>query len=195
MSERGDNRFDGFGRAEAFDEKSEQLLHAYHDGELQGRALRRFERRLESSPALTKELELLRSMGDVARELDSAVATPDLWDPIALRLPAEDARKTQEREQSARGWLSWLTGVDGRMALARPLGAVAVAAVAALAVARWWAVPEPSFAQGGVVRWMDSGGRNVMVLEDDGASGTTVIWLLDGGSAEGASLGGSNDVA
>ena len=69
--------------------------------------------------------------------MNSAVATPDLWDQIALRLPAEDARKTQEREQSARGWLSWLTGVDGRMALARPLGAVAVAAgavaVAALA--------------------------------------------------------------
>ena len=46
MSERGDNRFDGFGRAEAFDEKSEQLLHAYHDGELGGLARWRFERRL-----------------------------------------------------------------------------------------------------------------------------------------------------
>ena len=35
-----------------------------------------------------------------------------------------------------------------------------------------------SFSQAGVVRWMDSEGRPVIVLESDRETGVTIIWLL-----------------
>ena len=54
--------------------------------------------------------------------------------------------------------------------------------------------PSPGVAPGGVVRWMDSGGRSVMVQEDDGQTGATVIWLLDG-ATEGASRGDLHGMA
>ena len=46
-------------------------------------------------------------------------------------------------------------------------------------------------AGGGTLRWIDSEGRGVMVLDDDPE--TTIIWVLDG-ATEGASRGGRSDV-
>ena len=52
-----------------------------------------FERRLARSATLQRELETLDSLGSWARDLDENLgATPDLWDGIALRLPAEELR-------------------------------------------------------------------------------------------------------
>ena len=48
--------------------------------------------------------------------------------------------------------------------------------------------------QGGVVRWLDAGGRSVMLLEDDEDSGVTIIWMLED-ATEGASKGGEHEVA
>jgi anti-sigma factor RsiW len=95
MSER--NR--GAKRPQALAERDERALHAYHDGELRGFARWRFERRLARRPALRRELQALSELGALLREQAAAAAGPELWDRIALRLPAEDARRGAAAEQ------------------------------------------------------------------------------------------------
>jgi anti-sigma-K factor RskA len=163
-------------------ERDERRLHAYHDGELRGLARWRFERQLARSPALQKELRGLGELALLLRERAAEAPAPELWDRIALRLPAEDARReaaASERTDAARS-LGWL----------RPLGAAAAAlAIAAVAAQQW--LTAPALPQAGVVRWMDSRGRSVMVLEEDAQKKVTIIWLLDGGPAAGTTGGAS----
>jgi anti-sigma factor RsiW len=165
----------------------ERALHAYHDGELRGFARWRFERRLSRFPELRRELEALALMRELVREGESRVTTPDLWEGISQRLPrAEGARPARVGDREAREGrgdsapLAWLV---------RPLGvAAAVAAAAALV----FALISGDNAAPGVVRWIDSGDRNVMVLEGD--EEVTIIWVLgdastpprQGGAGEGA---------
>ncbi|MGH0028210.1 MAG: hypothetical protein ACQGVC_00340, partial [Myxococcota bacterium] len=68
--------------------------------------------------------------------------------------------------------------------------ATAAVAMVALYVGLW---PEAPAASGGVVRWIDSGERSVMVLDDQ--PDTTIIWVLDGATTEGAWIGGTRDQA
>jgi anti-sigma-K factor RskA len=153
-------------------ERDERRLHAYHDGELRGLARWRFERRLARSPALQRKLRGLSELGLLLRERAAAAPGPELWDRIALRLPAADARREAAATERRLGWL-------------RPLGAAAAAlAIAAVAAQQW--LTAPALEQAGVVRWMDSRGRSVMVLEEDKQNEVTIIWLLDGGPAGGA---------
>lgn len=159
-------------------DRREALLHAYHDGELSRLARWRFERELRRSPALQRELASLRGLREALRASDAARPAPDVWDALALRLPAEDARRAERgAAQVARAWGAreswWL----------KPVGALAVSA--ALVAALWLGGvgSEPPMA-GGVVRWIDSGSRSVLVLDDQ--PDTTIIWVLDGAS-EGAS--------
>ena len=166
-------------------------LNAYHDGELSG--LRRwiFERRLSRSPKLRVELEALKRLARWVQALDPQPPSVDVWDDIALRLPALDAQadgQQQKRgeqwqrraEQRERGRMDWLA------AYSRPVAAVAVTAALALAlflgIMEDAAPPTP-----GIIRWLDTGGRSVMVLEDQGD--TTIVWLLDAPEDE-ASEGG-----
>jgi anti-sigma-K factor RskA len=155
----------GAGGPSGMAESDERALHAYHDGELRGFARWRFERRLARSPALQRELRGLSELSLLLRESTGATAA-DLWDRIALRLPALDAQRAEAAQPARRlGW--W-----------RPLGAAAAAlAVAALVAQQWFS--SPPLDRAGVVRWMDSRGRSVMVLEDDAQDGVTIIWLLD----------------
>jgi anti-sigma factor RsiW len=157
----------------------EQRLHAYHDGELSRLSRWRFERELRRSPALQRELAGLRDLGDALRARDGSGPSPDLWDALALRLPAEDVRRAERgRADVARAWGAreswWL----------KPVGALAVSA--ALVWALILGVGSESPSAGGVVRWIDSGGRSVMVLDDQ--PDTTIIWVLDG-AGDGASWG------
>jgi anti-sigma factor RsiW len=155
--------------------RAEETLHAYHDGELRGLARWRFERRLARSPALRRELEALALMRELVREDEAAAPAPDLWEGIARRLPAEPA---QDRGWApAGGW--WL----------RPLGAVAVAAAAALV----FVLVSGDNAAPGVVRWIDSGERNVVVLEGD--EDVTIIWVLGADAAASPGEGGSGEEA
>jgi anti-sigma-K factor RskA len=154
-----------------------EALCAYHDGELRGLARWRFERRLRREPGLRRELAALARVGELVRESEAA-AQPDLWDRIELRLPSIDAQRAEAATAPASWW--------------RPLGALAAAA-AVLVVAVYVGLFEPSPAPGGAVRWMDSGGRSVLVL-DDAESDVTIIWLLND-AAVGAARGGSGDVA
>jgi len=158
-----------------------EALAAYHDGELRGLARIRLERRLRRDPELRRELALLARVGDAVRA--SPAPAPDLWDRIALRLPAEDARRAEAGSaRASRSRRAWIVG--------GPLGAAAAAAVA-LAIGLGERRP-PAV---GVVRWMDAGKRNVLVLEDAAASGTTIIWVLDAPQPEGEGGGGAVGVA
>ena len=142
-------------------------LAAYHDGELRGLARWRFERRLRRDPGLRRELERLARIRAAVRDAAAGAAGPDLWDRIALRLPAADAARAEARE-AVRARRRWLVAV--------PLGA-AVAATAA-GVALYFA-PAPAPAESiGVVRWMRAGRSSVFVREDPGPQGATIIWLL-----------------
>ena len=156
-------------------------LHAYHDGELSRLARWRFERRLRRSPELRRDLETLREVGRAVCEHDAAVSTPDLWDAIALRLPAADAVRGEARDAEPARWLpGW-----------RSLSTAVAAAAVALALAIGVDTGDTATA-GGVIQWMDSGDRAVMVLEGD--EDVTIIWVLDD-PVEGASRGGFSGAA
>ncbi len=156
----------------------ERALHAYHDGELRGLALWRFERRLGKKPGLGRELAALGRIREAAREIDDRQPGPELWERIALRLPALDARRAEAATKPRR-----------RATLLMPLGAAVCATGVAIGVALW--LPTGDTETGGAMRWMDGGDRDVMVLRDDAEA--TIIWLLDSGSP-GAARGGSGAV-
>jgi hypothetical protein len=143
--------------------RTADLLNAYRDGELSGFARWRFERRLRRSPELQRELAALSRIGDWVRASQADAPGADLWDAIALRLPAIDARRAEAgaAERSGLGWLAWP-------------GAFASVVLAAVFAFQWLAAPTPS--RIGVVRWVDSGPRDVMVIE--AAPDTTIVWVI-----------------
>lgn len=158
-------------------------IHAYHDGELRGLARWRFERLLAREPDVARELARLGAVGNALREADRAAHGPDLWDGIALRLPAVDARQRDAEVPAAEGFGGWL----------RPAGAMAVAAALTLAI--WFGQNDGAGpATAGAVQWVDAGGRNVMVLDEANESGVTIIWMLED-AVEGAARGVRGDMA
>ncbi len=160
--------------------RDQRDLSAYHDGELSG--LRRwiFQYRLSRSPSLRAELEELKRVAGWVQELDRQPPSVDVWGDIARRLPALDAQSNEQRERSGMDWLA---------AYSRPVVAVAVGA--ALALALFLGIMEDAAAPTpGIIRWLDTGGRSVMVLEDQGDA--TIVWLLDA-PEDGALEGGSRD--
>jgi anti-sigma factor RsiW len=188
--------------------REQRDLNAYHDGELSGLRRWLFERRLSRSPRLRAELEELKRL---ARWVQGAGAQPpsvDVWDDIALRLPAIDAQLVEQRQgrveqrqrlaeqrqglseqpQRRDEWRGW-RGVGWLAAYSRPLAAVAV--TAALALALFLGIMEDAASPTpGIIRWLDTGGRSVMVLEDQGDA--TIVWLLDA-LEDGVSEGGSRE--
>jgi anti-sigma factor RsiW len=160
-------------------------LSAYYDGELRGLARWRLERRLRRDPRLRGELELLGRVGSALRDAPEAGAqAADLWDRIAMRLPAADLRRAELQSRSKRRRRAWL--------VAAPVAAAAAAGLAALAI--FVGVPGDAESIDGVVRWMYAGKRNVFVVEEPGAPGTTIIWVLDDGTKD-AARRRSGDVA
>ena len=182
--------------------RDQRDLNAYHDGELSG--LRRwiFQRRLSRSPSLRAELEALKRLAGWVQELDLQPPSVDVWDDIALRLPALDAqadgqrqrrdgqRQRRDEQRQRRAERRERSGMDWLAAYSRPVAAVAVSAALALAlflgIMEDAAVPTP-----GIIRWLDTGGRSVMVLEDDQGD-ATIVWLLDA-PEDGALEGGSRE--
>ena len=148
-----------------------ERLQAYYDGELRGLARWRVERRLARDPAARGELLALEETGRLLREAEAEAGEPDLWEAIRLRLPALDARRAEVEETPAaprtRLW-----------ALSPWVGVGVAAAALALAIGIEWgdsSVP-------GSVRWIDSRGAPLMVLQDD--SKATIIWVLEGESGD-----------
>lgn len=155
-------------------------LTAYHDGELRGIARWRFERELARDAGLRRELQELGRIGALVRATPAAAGSPDLWDGIALRLPAVDARRTEA--PAAEGFRGWL----------RPAGALAVAAAVTLAI--WLGSAGPGSPSGGAVRWVDGRGKPLMVLDAAEESGVTIIWVLED-AVEGAARGVGREMA
>ncbi|UCE86065.1 MAG: zf-HC2 domain-containing protein [Deltaproteobacteria bacterium] len=151
-------------------------LDAYHDGELAGLMRRRVERHLEHCSSCRREIAAASALGELLRESADAVMSPDLWSQIEPRLAPVDAASGVAPARSAPA-VSW----DRLRGLVRPLPwlvrPVAAAAAVALIVLVYWTGVGPEEAAGeGVVRWLDSYGNPVMLLEQPDA---TIIWLVD----------------
>jgi anti-sigma factor RsiW len=144
-----------------------ERLQAYYDGELSGLARRRFERRLARDPAARQELQALEETGRFLREVETEDAAPDLWEAIRLRLPALEVERAQLKGAPA--------SARSRLWALSPWFGVGVAAAAlALAIGvEWGDASDP-----GSVRWIDSRGTPLMVLQDD--SQATIIWVIEG---------------
>lgn len=159
-----------------------EALQAYHDGELSYWSRRRLQRQLARSPELRRELAELEALSGLVLESAADVVVPDLWAGIARGLAAIDAEKaTAPAAGPGAAIFDWLF---------RPAGAMLAAGVAAAALVMLLLSGEtvPS----GVVHWVDSGTRNVMVL--DGEGDVTVIWVFDP-VGDGASRGGRRGAA
>jgi len=152
------------------------LLQAYHDGEASWLGRWRAQRLLRSDAAARAQLEDWSRLGSMLREQEQAseLAAPDLWAGIRAELPALSERAFEPDDggaewagESAGGWLRW----------GAPLAAAAAAAVVALTLL----MPPGDAASGPSIRWLDSGGRSAMVLQDDREA--TIIWVLDGPGA------------
>jgi anti-sigma factor RsiW len=142
-------------------------LQAYYDGELRGLARWRFERRLARDPAARQELLALEETGRLLREAAAEASAPDRWEAIRLRLPALDAQRAEVEEAPA--------APRSRLWALSPWVGVGVAAAAlALAIGVEWGDASAS----GSVRWIDSRGKPLMVLQDD--SKATIIWVIEG---------------
>ena len=95
--------------------------------------------------------------------------------PLWLRDGAPSLRRagyllvtTRTRQPGWSGLLGW-----------KPIGVAVAAGAAVLAVGLWNAPGTvPDGQTGGVLRYLDTGGRSVMVVE---AQDVTIIWLMEGG--------------
>jgi anti-sigma factor RsiW len=144
-----------------------ERLQAYYDGELRGLARWRFARRLARDPAARNELLALEETGRLLREVEAEGAAPDFWEAIRLRLPALDAERAELEEAPG--------AVRSRLWALSPWVGVGVAAAAlALAIGVEWG----DASLPGSVRWIDSRGKSLMVLQDD--SEATIIWVIEG---------------
>lgn len=156
------------------DERTLERLYAYHDGELSGPALERFESELRTSAELRAELSLLQETAAAARELDAAGAfletqVPDLWPDIRRGLAGPGPAVVRRPVRRARRW--WL-----------PLGALATATAAGLV---GWLVlggglpagpaPDEGPRVAGTVRYLDTGGQGVVVHDREDV---TIVWLI-----------------
>ena len=167
--------------------REQRDLNAYHDGELSGVRRWLFERRLSRSPRLRAELEELKRLARWVQGVGEQPPNADVWDDIALRLPAIDAQLVEQRQgrDERREW----RGMDWLAAYSRPLAAAAI--TVALALALFLGIMEDAVSPTpGVIRWLDTGGRSVMVLEDQGDA--TIVWLLEA-LEDGVSEGGSRE--
>jgi anti-sigma factor RsiW len=145
--------------------KQEKRLQAFLDGELGEAAAHRIHRRVERSPVLRVELDGLRRVGDAVRASESSrlLGEVDVWDRVAMRLPAIDA---EIAEGSDRRWSS--------RRLVPGLAAGAVAVLAAVIVAM--GIYSSDASESNVVHWLDTHGQPVLVLDGEH---DTIIWLLD----------------
>ena len=162
-------------------------LEAYHDRELSWWRRRRAEAGLRRSPELRRELELLQQISSAVATSEGAPSSPDLWGAISGQLVGIDREGRAQGGAASAPRPSGLLGTSGWSGLLgwKPIGLAVAAGAAVLAVGLWNApgtVPDEQ--TGGVLRYLDTGGRSVMVVE---AQDVTIIWLMEGGvGSEGA---------
>lgn len=183
-------------------ERDREQLHRYHDGELAGFERWRFERRLNRSEALQAELASIRNLSAqiagarVGGDLDAGSEFPELWASIAAALPAIDAQVEGERARGAvrtsEPSLEERGGLFGGPIRNWALGSAALAAAVAVLLLLPPSMPRTGgelattagiaptvlASPAGAVRYLDSGGRSVMVIEDP-AESMTIVWMMD----------------
>lgn len=156
-----------------------QRLEAYSDGEFGVARRAWWARRIGRSVELRRELAMIEAASRVLRdhEREKISREDSVWSQVSMGLSAVDARMPTEKGRP--GW-----GLFGP-----PLAATAVATAA---LVLWlWAEPEPeisgslarSLPVAGSLRYLDTGGRSVLVVEDE--PGLTIIWLMDEGGSGG----------
>jgi len=149
---------------------SDDMLQAYHDGELGFLARRRVERQLAASPEAREALRGLALVGELVRESQADLAAPDLWASIARQLPAAQAVEVEEAgglAEAVSGALGWLF---------RPAGAALATAAAGAAAVFVLSGNEPS-GIADVVQYLDPGDNSVMLLQ--GQDEATIIWVME----------------
>ncbi len=166
-------------------------LHAYHDAELGGFGRRRVEAKLRKSPELRRELEALRSFGELLQQADAGSqtdASTEIWTAIHSELRRIDAELSSSRQVSSlRSLFGRLRGYFGTHPGWGPLGSVAAVAAVLLVSLQLLDIellstrdPVPSEAseeRGGTLRYLKTDGRSFVVSE--GRNGVTIIWLMD----------------
>ncbi len=170
--------------------REQKTLGAYHDGELGWWARQRFEAHLRRSPTLRRELALLQEIGAAARSAEARSRAPALWDSLAPGLRSVDLQLASQSESEGRRRfrisLPFAFPLPSPFPLGwKPLGAVALAAASAVALALALRTPLPGplpaptagVAVSGTVRFLDTGGRPVMLMQE--SEDVTIIWLLD----------------
>ena len=167
-------------------ETTRKRLMAYHDGEL-GRVRSAWVRwHVARSPELARELEGYAGLSRIVREAGDVpgIVNDSLWPEISLglaslsdRAGAGQARADAGRALGAFGLGFW-----------RPAGA---GIVVLAAVGLWFALsgnpgsltPVPETAVRGGLRYLDTHGRPVVVVDE--AEDLTIIWLMDADESAG----------
>jgi anti-sigma factor RsiW len=146
--------------------RERQELHAYQDGELPFWRRWRVARRVSRDGAARRELASIAELGALLREEADAQAgpSPDLWQGIRAQLATAPRPAPFDADDAPSTTTPWIPASIGAA-----LAAASVAVMASFALAGD-AAPVAS------VRWLDSKGKPVMVLQDD--HDATIIWVL-----------------
>ncbi len=145
--------------------KAGQELHAFRDGELPFWKRRRVARHLARDAAAQREVASIAEIGALLREQAASLAAPDLWAGIRAQLPTAPRPAPLDADDAQPALTSWLPGWLGAA-----IATASVAAVMASGLGSGDAAPVES------LRWLDSKGKPVMVLQDD--RDATIIWVL-----------------
>jgi anti-sigma factor RsiW len=145
--------------------RAEQALHALADGELPFWKRAFAARRLARDAAAQRELAGISELGALLREQAAALPIPDLWDGIRAQLPTAARPAPLDADDTRPAAVPWLPGWLGAA-----IATASVVAVMASGVLTGDAAPV------GSLRWLDSKGKPVMVLQDDHVA--TIIWVL-----------------
>ncbi len=146
-------------------------LAAYHDGELG--PLRRWwiERRLRRDPETRRELESLAALGGLLRDAEPAApAAPDIGDEVRRKIAARAAPEREHLGARLRPALPWA-------AAGAALAAAAATVLLLLGGPELTGLGGAPLASEGAVRWLDSRGQPMMILQDDREA--TLIWVRD----------------
>jgi len=146
--------------------REKQELHAFQDGELPFWRRWRVARRLARDAVAQRELASIAELRALLREQAAALPGPDLWESVRAQLPTAARPAPLDADDAVPAVTPWLPTWLGAA-----IAAASVAGVMASGMLSGDAAPV------GSLRWLDSKGKPVMVLQDD--HDATIIWVLE----------------
>lgn len=145
--------------------REQQELHAFQDGELPFWRRWRVARRVARDAVAQRELASIAELRALLREQVATLPGPDLWEGVRAQLPTAARPAPLDADDAGPAQTPWLPAW---------LGAAIAAASVALVMAS--GMLSGDAAPVGSLRWLDSRGKPVMVLQDD--RDATIIWVL-----------------